>query len=47
MFLGIFDDIHILSENIPHYVWTSLCQVKFFMNLIQSQGVWLFDIWHL
>ena len=30
-----------------HCVWTSLCQVNFSMNLIHSQGVWLFDIWHL
>ena len=27
------------------YLWTSLCQ--FFVNLLHSPPVWLFDIWHL
>ena len=30
------------------YVWTSLCQfIIFFVNLLHSLFVWLFDIWHL
>ena len=29
------------------YLWTSLCPFIFFVNLLHSPCVWLFDIWHL
>ena len=34
-------------KNWRQYVWTSLCQFIFFMNLLHSLCVWFFDIWHL
>ena len=43
--ITIFDDLHILPQNLPHCVWTLLYQVKYFMNLIHSHDVSLFDIW--
>ena len=43
-FLKLFNDHYMWPQNWPHYVWTSLCQVKIFMHLIHSQSVWLFDI---
>ena len=45
-FLKVFSDHHMWGQNWPHYVWTSLCQVNFFMNLIHSQSVLFFDIWY-
>ena len=45
-FLKVFSDHHVWHQNWPQGVWTSLCQVKFFMNLIHSQHLWLCDIWH-
>ena len=45
-FLKVFSDHHMWHQNWPEGVWTSLCQVKNFMNLIHSQHLWLFDIWH-
>ena len=47
IFLGNFDDLHIWHQNWHQYVWTSLCQFIFFVNLLHSPDVWLFDIWHL
>ena len=29
------------------YLWTSLLQLIFFVNLLYSSDVWIFDIWHL
>ena len=34
-------------KNWRQCVWTSLCQFIFFVNLLHSLCVWLFDIWHL
>ena len=34
-------------QNWLHYVLTSLCWVIYFVNLLPSPAVWLFDIWHL
>ena len=45
--LRVFDHHHIWCQNWCQYVWTSLCQFIFFVNLIHSPCVWLFDIWHL
>ena len=45
--LGNFDDLHIWRQNWCQYLWTSLCQLNFFMNLLHSVGVSFFDIWHL
>ena len=45
--LRVFDHHHIWCQNWHQYVWTSLCQFIFFVNLLHSICVWLFDIWHL
>ena len=44
--LRVFSDHHMWRQNWHQYVWTSLCQFKFFVNLLHSLGVWFFDIWH-
>ena len=38
---------HIWCQNWCQYLWTSLCQFNFFVNLLHSLGVSFFDIWHL
>ena len=43
----VFGQHHMWRQNWHQYVWTSLCQFIFFVNLLHSQCVWLFDIWHL
>ena len=44
----VFSDHHMWRQNWCQYVWTSLCQfIIFFVNLLHSLHVWLFDIWHL
>ena len=47
----VFSDDHMWCQNWHQYVWTSLCQFLFFVNLLHSLGVWFFDIflttWHL
>ena len=43
-FLNVCSDHHMWCQNLPHCVWILLCQVEISMNLIRSQGVWLFDI---
>ena len=45
--LRVFSDHHLLRQNWRQYLWTSLCQFNFFVNLLHSLGVWFFDIWHL
>ena len=45
--LNNFGDLHIWRQNWYQYVWTSLYQFIFFVNLLHSLCVWLFDIWHL
>ena len=45
--LRVFSDNHLWRQNWRQYVWTSLCQFNFFVNLFHSLGVWIFDIWHL
>ena len=45
--LGVFGDHHMWRQNWCQNVWTSLCQFIFFVNLLHSLYVWLFDIWHL
>ena len=45
--LRVFSDHHLWSQNWHQYLWTSLCQFNFFVNLLHSLGVWIFDIWHL
>ena len=45
--LGNFVDLHIWHQNWHQYLWTSLRQFIFFMNLLHSLHIWLFDIWHL
>ena len=45
--LRVFGDHHIWHQNLRQYAWTSLCQLFFFVNLLHSLCVWLFDIWHL
>ena len=45
--LRVFDHHHIWCQNWHQYVWTSSCQFIFFVNLLHSPCVWLFDIWHL
>ena len=45
--LRVFSDHHLWRQNWRHYLWTSLCQFIFFVNLLHSLGVWFFDIWHL
>ena len=42
-----FGHHHMWCQNWRQYVWTSLCQFIFFVNLLHSPCVWLFDIWHL
>ena len=43
----VFSDHHLWHQNWRQYLWTSLCQFNFFVNLLHSPGVWIFDIWHL
>ena len=45
--LRVFGGHHMWCQNWHQYVWTSLCQFIFFVNLLHSPCVWLFDIWHL
>ena len=45
--LRVFSDHHLWRQNWCQYVWTSLCQFNFLVNLLYSLGVWFFDIWHL
>ena len=45
--LSVFSDHHFWRQNWRQYVWTSLCQFNFFVNLLHSLGVSFFDIWHL
>ena len=45
--LSVFTDHHLWCQNWRQYLWTSLCQFNFFVNLLHSLGVWFFDIWHL
>ena len=45
--LRVFSDHHMWRKNWCQYLWTSLCQFIFFVNLLHSPGVWFFDIWHL
>ena len=45
--LRVFGDHHMWHQNWHQNVWTSLCQFIFFVNLLHSLCVWLFDIWHL
>ena len=45
--LRVFSDHHLWCQNWRQYVWTSLCQFNFLVNLLHSLGVWFFDIWHL
>ena len=45
--LRVFSDDHLLHQNWCQYLWTSLCQFNFFVNLLHSLGVSYFDIWHL
>ena len=45
--LRVFGHHHMWRQNWYQYVWTSLCQFIFFVNLLHSPCVWLFDIWHL
>ena len=43
----VFGHHHMWHQNWRQYVWTSLCQFIFFVNLLHSPCVWLFDIWHI
>ena len=45
--LRAFGHHHMWRQNWRQYVWTSLCQFIFFVNLLHSPCVWLFDILHL
>ena len=45
--LSVFSDHHLWRQNWHQYLWTSLCQFNFFVNLLYSLGVSFFDIWHL
>ena len=45
--LRVFSDHHLWHHNWCQYLWTSLCQFNFLVNLLHSLGVWFFDIWHL
>ena len=46
--LRVFGHHHTWHQNRHQYVWTSLCEFIFFVNLLlYSPCVWLFDIWHL
>ena len=47
VFLNNFGDLHMWRQNWHQYMWTSLCQFIFFVNLLHSLCVWLFDTWHL
>ena len=38
---------HMWRQNWRQYAWTSLCEFIFFVNLLHSPCVWLFDMWHL
>ena len=44
---SVFSDHHLWRQNWRQYLWTSLCQFNFFVNLLHSLGVSFFDIWHL
>ena len=44
--LSVFSDHHLWRQNWRQYLWTSLCQFNFFVNLLHSLGVSFFDIWH-
>ena len=44
--LRVFSEHHLWCQNWCQYLWTSLCQFNFFVNLLHSLGVWFFDIWH-
>ena len=47
VFLNTFDDLHIWCQNLHQYVWTSLCEFIFFVNLLHSPCVWpLTSFWH-
>ena len=37
--LRVFSDHHMWRQNWRQYVWTSLCQFIFFVNLLHSLGV--------
>ena len=43
--LSVFSDHHLWRQNWCQYLWTSLCQFNFFVNLLHSLGVSIF--WHL
>ena len=45
--MKVFSDHHLWCQNWRQYLWTSLCQFNFFVNLLHSLGVSFFDIWHL
>ena len=51
--LRVFSDHHLWCQNWRQYLWTSLCQFIFFVNLLHSLGIdfLTFDIflttWHL
>ena len=45
--LSVFSDHDLWRQNWRQYLWTSLCQFNFFVNLLHSLGVSFFDIWHL
>ena len=45
--LRVFSDNHLWRQNWRQYLWTSLCQFNFFVNLLHSLDVWIFDNWHL
>ena len=45
-YLRVFSDHHFWCQNWHQYLWTSLCQFNFFVNLLHSVGVSFFDIWH-
>ena len=38
--LRVFSDHHFWRQNWHQYLWTSLCQFNFFVNLLHSLGVW-------
>ena len=42
--LSVFSDHHLWCQNWCQYLWTSLCQFNFFVNLLHSLGVSFFDI---
>ena len=46
-FWGVLMIIIFGPKNWPNYVWASLYQVPFFMSLLHSPAVWLFDIWQI